>query len=187
MKKQWLLWLGGIVGLSILLTGCANPSEAEVAGQSNVFVSPDYRDVQRVAVLPFQAETQLIGASVSDIFIAELLKFGRYELIERGQLNNVLGETEVALSGLTAGQAAQVGQMLGADAVVLGTVSEYETVAQRGHTLPVVGVNVRMVDAASGRILWSTNHAARGQRGDTLAQHARKVLQAMARDLYRNL
>lgn len=178
---------------SFLVAGCATSTDGPAghfgaAGRSaNVFVTPEHRAVQKVAVLPFRAATELIGASVSDVFVTELLKTRRYELIERSQLANVLGEAEVALSGLTTGQAARLGQMVGADGVIIGTVSEYENVAQRGHVVPVVGVSVRLIDSASGRILWSVDHASQGTRGTSLAQHSRTVVHEMTAALYRQL
>lgn len=174
------------------LTGCATSSGpgahfGSAGRDANVFVTPEHRGVETVAVLPFRAATELIGASVSDIFVTEILKTRRYQLIERSQLSGVLGEAEVALSGLTSGQAAQLGQMAGADAVIIGSVSEYETVAHRGHSLPVVGVSIRLIDSGSGRILWSVDYAERGARGTTLSEHARAVVHEMTAALYRHL
>lgn len=184
-----IVWVGLL--LSMGLTGCAQTGGGAHFGgagrRANVFVTPEHSPVQTVAVLPFRAATELIGSSVSDMFVTEILKTRRYELIERSQLAGVLGEAEVALSGLTTGQAAQLGQMVGADAVIIGTVSEYENVAQRGYTLPVVGVSVRMIDSTSGRILWSVDHAAQGPRGTTLAQHSRSVVHEMTAALYRQI
>ncbi len=175
-----------------LLAGCASPTGPAAhfrgTGESaNVVIRPGHESVRCVAVLPFRAPTELNGNAVSDMFVTQILKMQKYDLIERSQLANVLGEAEVSLSGLTAGQAAQIGLMAGADAVIIGTVSEYETVAYRGNSLPVVGVSVRMIDANSGRILWSIDHAARGARGSTLAEHARAVVLEMVGALYFNL
>lgn len=178
--------------LMIAMAGCVAPGGGSThfgsAGRrANVFVTPEHRTANSVAVMPFRAATELIGTSVSDMFVTELLKTQRYQLIERSQLANVLGEAEVALAGLTAGQAARLGQMAGADAVIIGSVSEYENVAQRGHTLPVVGVSVRMIDSTTSRILWSVDHAAQGPRGMTLAQHSRAVVHEMTAALYREI
>ncbi len=191
MSKWEMVKQGVFAFVALGLAGCAQTGPAGHFGSSgrnaNVFVTPEQRNVQTVAVLPFQAATELIGSSVSDMFVTELLRMHRYQLIERGQLSGVLGEAEVALSGLTSGQAAQLGQMAGADAVMIGSVSEYENIAQRGRALPVVGVSVRMIDSGSGRILWSVDHAERGSRGSTLAEHARAVVHEMTAALYRQV
>ncbi len=170
-----------------LLASCTSSGPSGGGNQPSVFVAPESRSVAKVAVLPFRGPTELIGTSVSDTFGTELMKTRRYELIERSQLSGVLGETEVQLSGLTAGQAAQLGQMLGAQAVVIGTVSEYENMAVRGKPVPVVGINARLIDASSGKILWSVDHASRGGRSDVLAQHARAVVAEMVSSLNRQL
>ena len=183
----------GILSMALAagLAGCASPAGSSSGGagtdEPNVYVAREAANIDKVGMLPFKAATTLIGASVSDMFVTELMKMDRYELVERAQMSGVLGETEVALSGLTAGQAARIGQMAGAQGVVVGTVSEYETVALGGRTYPVVGISIRLIDSATGKILWSVDHSARGAKGDTLAQHARSVVRDMASALGREL
>ena len=185
MKKTVFLTAFALLAMLIVLSGCASPGGN---GRGvNVFVTPGAVGIEKVAILPFRAATELIGASVSDMFVTELMKTGKYQLIERGQLSGVLGETEVSLSGLTSGQAAQLGQMARANAVIIGTVSEYEMMALKGRSLPVVGINVRMIDSTTGRILWSIDHAKRGSRGTMLAQQARTVVNEMTMALSRQL
>jgi len=171
--------------VAALIVGCASSSPG--GGAANVYVALAAGHVRRVAVLPFRAPTELIGTSVSDLFITELMKTTRYEIVERGQLSQVLGETDVQLSRLTAGQAVQLGRLAGADAVVVGTVSEYEMAAQGGRTLPVVGVSVRLIDATTGQVLWSVDHAGRGGSGMTLPGQARAVVHEMVQALHRQL
>ena len=185
-------WTGLIVAaLVAVLAGCAAPSGSSSGGAGtgdpNVYVAREAAEIDKVGMLPFKAATTLIGTSVSDMFVTELMKMDRYELVERSQMSGVLGETEVALSGLTSGQAAQLGQMVGANGVIIGTVSEYETVALGGRSYPVVGITIRLIDCGTGKILWSVDHAARGGRNDTLAQHSRKVVHDMAVALNRHL
>ena len=179
-----------IVIAAAALAGCASPSGGSGGvgtDEPNVYVSPAAAGVDKVGILPFKAATTLIGSSVSDMFVTEMMKIGRYDLVERSQMSGVLGESEVALSGLTAGQAAQVGQMVGANGVIIGTVSEYEMVAQGGRTYPVVGISIRLIDCTTGKILWSVDHAERGGKGVTLAQHSRNVVKRMALALERQL
>ena len=125
------------------LAGCAT-SEEEVyfraaPSRANVYVAPIPSPIKKIAIMPFKAQTELIGTSVSDLFVTEMLRAGRYELVERGQMAKVLSESELALAGLSATRAAEIGTMLGAEGVVLGTVDEYATVAIRGRPYPVVG------------------------------------------------
>jgi curli biogenesis system outer membrane secretion channel CsgG len=182
------------LGLCLALTGCClcggrNRKTADStsgrptvghAGRPDVQHNESARAIRRVAVMPFRAPTELTGWSVSDLFVSELLRQNRYELVERSQLSNVLGEAEVALSGLTAGQAAELGTMLGADGVILGTVGEYEMTARGGKTLPSVGISARLIDCTTGTVVWSVDYSCRARSADvTLTEHARLCVRQM--------
>ena len=157
------------------------------ASDANVYVAPVASSIAKVAVLPFKAPTELIGSSVSDIFVTELLRTRRYTLVERGQIDRVLGETEFALSGLSESAAIEAGRMMGAEGVILGTVDEYATVAHRGRSYPVVGASIRLIDCDTGRVMWSVGHARRSESPlDTLSGHARAVVHEMVSGLVQN-
>jgi curli biogenesis system outer membrane secretion channel CsgG len=181
-----MLW---VVAGAAALAGCASPGDDYFLSQpsgANVCVLAEGRQISKVAIMPFKAPTELIGSSVSDLFVTEMLKAGRYELVERGQMAQVLSESELALAGLSASKAVEVGNMLGADGVIIGTVDEYSTVAQRGRTYPVVGMSVRLIDCKSGKVVWSVDCARKAETRDvTLPQHARAVVHEMVSGLYR--
>ena len=174
----------------VMLAGCAtNKQDAYFLSRpsrANVHVMPVGWDADKVAVMPFKGPTELIGTSVSDMFVIELLRAGRYDLVERSQMAAVLSESELAMAGLSEAKAMEVGNMLGADAVIIGTVDEYGTIANRGNALPAVGVTLRMIDCRSGKVLWSAGHACRAEKSTvTLAEHARDVVHDVAAGLYR--
>lgn len=180
------------VGLAVAVlaaAGCAShPDDAYFRNTStaaNVYVAPGAPAVHKVALLPFKGPTSLAGESVADLWVTEVLRAGRYELVERSRLAQVLGETELALAGLSAARAAEAGAMAGADAVLIGTVDEYGTVAYKGRTLPVVGVTARLVECRTGRVVWSVDHARKGGPGDTLPGVARQVVHEMMAALYK--
>lgn len=169
--------------------GCVSDPGAAYFGavrsHATVYVAPGPCAVERVAVLPFKAPTELIGASVSDIVVTEILKAGRYTLVERSQMGNVLNEAEIALSGLSEKRAAELGRLLGADGVIIGTVDEYATVAERGSTYPVTGVAIRLIECRTGKVLWTAHAARRSETpGVALALHARQVVHDMVAGVY---
>jgi fibronectin type 3 domain-containing protein/TolB-like protein len=180
----------GLLALAGLAAGCASDSRNAYFGgdsKANVYVAPVAQRIDRVAILPFRAATELIGASVADLFVTEFLRAGRYTLVERGQMAQVLSESELALAGLSAAKAVEVGNMLGADGVIIGTVDEYGTVAARGRAIPVIGMTVRMIDCASGKVVWSADLARRADAKDaTLPEHARAVVHEIACGLYQH-
>lgn len=182
-----------VLGAAGLWIAGGTPGHAQDAyfrktkSDANVYVSPVASAISKVAVLPFKAPTELIGSSVSDIFLTELLRAGRYTLVERGQIDRVLGETEIALSGLSESAAIEAGKMLGADGVILGTVDEYGTVAHRGRSYPVVGASIRLIDCDTGRVMWSVGHSRRSESPvDTLSGHARAVVHEMVAAVVQN-
>lgn len=171
-------------------SGCATSQDSryfqQTRSQASVYVSPSHRGIRKVAVMPFKAETELIGSSISDLFVTEMLRAGRYQLVERSQMARVLKESELALAGLSAAGAAEVGGMMGADGVIIGTVDEYGTIAYRGHAYPVVGITVRLIDAKKGNVVWSVDLSKRAKnKQTTLSQHARDVVHEMTAGLYK--
>ena len=176
------------VATVLLISSCATTDEAyflNTESKANVFVAPVPCPIWKVAVMPFKAPTELIGSSVSDMFVTEMLRAGRYELVERSQMSKVLNEAELSLAGLSVAKAAEVGNMLGADGVIIGTVDEYSTVAYRGAAFPVVGITVRLIDCKSGKVMWSVDLAKRtDSKSVTLSEHARVVVHEMTAGLY---
>lgn len=173
-----------------MFSGCASSSHhkyfMETQTDANIYVSPRAPAITKVALLPFRAPTELIGASISDLFVTEMLRAGRYELVERSQMAKVLGETELSLAGLSNAKAIETGKMMGAEGVIVGTVDEYTKVAQRGKTYPVVGVSARLIDCQSGKIIWSVDISKRSKdKYDTLPCHARRVVHEMTAALYK--
>lgn len=199
MKAGWrhgrIGW-GMRMGLVVAVAGCLSVVAASAQGSrhfartktdANVYVAPIASSISKVAVMPFKAPTELIGSSVSDIFVTEMLRARRYTLVERGQIDRVLGETELALAGLSDSAAIEAGRMLGADGVILGTVDEYGTVAHRGRTYPVVGASIRLIDCDTGRVMWSVGHARRSDDPlDTLSGHARVIVHEMVAAVVQN-
>ena len=178
-----------------LALGCASssgrigdPYFADVKSKANVYARQSQAGVLKIAVMPFKASTELIGSSVSDMVVTELLRTQKYQLVERGQMKNVLSETELAMAGLSQAKAVEAAKMLGAEAVVIGTVDEYGTQAKGGDTYAVVGLSIRLIDCATGNIVWSADLAKMADDDDIpLATHARDVVHELVSGLYQNL
>lgn len=183
-----VLCLGLIVGLT---SGCAStrldPYFTENKSEANVYVTPMRSDIAKIAVLPFRGPTELIGSSVSDMFVTEMLRANKYTLVERSQMAGVLSETELSLAGLSELKAVEVAKMLGADGVVIGTVDEYSTQAKSGKTYAVAGVSMRLINCTSGQIIWSADLAKMSESAHVpLSQHGRAVVHEIMCGLYQN-
>jgi curli biogenesis system outer membrane secretion channel CsgG len=123
---------------------------------------------KRVAVVKFEDKSAYgrgrLGGAIREILETELSRSGKFILLTRKELDAVLDEQDLAKSGMVkAGTGARAGEILGANAVVTGVVSQFG-VHQKAATY-VVGasktqtaeatVDVQLIDASSGQILWA--------------------------------
>jgi len=173
---------------SLFLAGCATVDEKyflDTNSKANVYVASGMQEISKIAIMPFKAPTELLGGSVSDIFVTEMLRTHKYTVLERSRMAQVLNESELALAGISAAKATEVGAMMGADAVVLGTVDEYSKVKHGWHEDAFVGMSARMIDCKSGQVIWSVDLARRADdKNTTLAEHTRTVAHEMVAALF---
>jgi TolB-like protein len=146
--------------LLALLAGCAGTTH---------FLSPeaDLPYYERVAVLPFTSLSQdrLAGERVASIFLTELLDRRLAEVVDPGQfaaaMREVRGGTPFTNPWSTA-ELAKLGEAAGVQGIFLGTVREYEMSRTGRESFPLISLEVHMVDAASGRIVWSASRTRKG-------------------------
>jgi hypothetical protein len=149
--------------LFIVLTigGCAGKS-------ATVFLHPEYdfRYVERVAVVPFENQSQEQGAAarVTQVFISELLAQRAFDVIEPGEVSHVLEKySTVRTSQLTKEQIIDIGKQLKAQALIFGSVAEMTSYRSGNSTTNTVTLVVRMVDTQTGETVWSATNTAGGK------------------------
>ena len=134
----------------------------------------------RVAVTAFENKvktpipdaTWKLGEGLAEILTTELVKTGLFIVVERQALGDIVGEQALGQSGLIRGEtAAPTGQLLGAQIVVRGAVTEFEERASGGsgglQSRPLsigggvenahVAIDLRLIDTSSGQVLASHN------------------------------
>jgi len=135
----------------------------------------------RVAVARFGATDRFaqayggwdIGGGLSAQLVTELINTGQVVVVERAILSQIMREQELSASKLvTKETAAQVGQLLGVDYLIVGQVTEFEQKAVGGggragwlagifpkisgeFTAAHVGIDLRIIDTSTGEILRS--------------------------------
>ncbi|MCM1981586.1 CsgG/HfaB family protein [Lyngbya confervoides] len=149
----------------------------------------------RIAVLNFDTATvsqsglryglyDESGASkgISNLLTNELVKEGSYILIERSRVEAVLAEQNFGQSGrVEPSTAAQIGRILGVDAVVIGSITQFHVEEQsRGGSLSGlfglggrqqkqvarVQLATRLVSTATGEILASAEGTGEADKSD---------------------
>ncbi|OGR41707.1 MAG: hypothetical protein A2X35_12590 [Elusimicrobia bacterium GWA2_61_42] len=99
--------------LAAALCGCGAAVKTVVRG--------DFDPAGRIAVMPFSGKDADTGLSLSEAFTTYLMDAG-FEVMERSQLEAVLKEQQISLSGAMAPDAiAKVGRLAGVSAVVTGS------------------------------------------------------------------
>lgn len=147
---------------------------------------PYYGPKKRLAVTKFENKVMgvygnwRLGEGFAEMLTTELMKTGMFIVIERQALKDVLGEQELGQTGLVKQEsAAKVGELLGAQVIVRGVVSEFEMaesgggggIGIAGFRLGVkssnahVAVDIRLVDTTTGQVLYS--HNAEGHAGSS--------------------
>jgi|GEM_PF-1804069 curli biogenesis system outer membrane secretion channel CsgG len=110
-------------------------------------------------------EREIIGRSVTDSFMVEIVKNPMFTVVERNQLESILNEQKISSSGLiNKSDAAKIGKLLGVSAIIMGTINQYSLEKHKKGILGVgvntvlakVAVNVRIVDASTGEILFAS-------------------------------
>ena len=120
-----------------------------------------------MAVVEFENKTAYgarLGTAAADILVTELGRTDRFLLIERAKMSRILEEQKFGLTGaVDSATAAKVGKLLGAAAIVTGAVSQFGVktegtellIAQSKRQVAEAVVDVRIIDAETGQILYS--------------------------------
>lgn len=149
-------------GLATLaLIGCAGKRSAEVTYRDPKM---DFSLVQKVAVLPFENLTTTNTASerVRDVFMTMMQATGSSYVIPAGEVARAVDRTSLARPTMpTAEDVVNLGKVAGADAVITGVVREYGEVRSGSSTAGVVSVSLQMMEAQTGKVVWSAS-ATRG-------------------------
>jgi curli biogenesis system outer membrane secretion channel CsgG len=125
----------------------------------------------RIAVLKIRNESQYghgrLGPSIEDWLVEKLVQSGQFRVVERKELESILAEQELSLSGAVDDKTAvQVGKVLGCQLVVMGAVTDFSIRKSGGEAFFKLGVDVgkttaegtlslRLVNTTTGEILYT--------------------------------
>jgi len=131
-----------------------------------------------------------VGKGISDLLVQQLVTDGKYSVIERNALDKILNEQNFANSDRAdAATAAKIGKVLGVDAVIMGSITQFgrddqnKTYGggavggltskfgiggiQKREAKAVVGITGRMVDTTTGEILAAVTGTGESKRKGT--------------------
>ncbi len=130
-RKQFgmVLLLGSLL-VSLLLPGCASK---KATLKVMVPAEVDVRGVKRIAVVDFRGPENS-GQAVASLLISRLWESGFYTLVERSELQRILEEHAMGMSGVVdVNSAVEAGKLLGVDAIIFGEVTQYNVEDTKEH------------------------------------------------------
>ena len=187
-QKKMFGWCA--VGLFLAFSaGCVTPGTTATVTSGQEAASIDQAQAEayngpkaRIAVAQFKDKTGKgwwtgqIGDGMADQMITALVNTNRYIVLERQLLGNVLSEQDLGASGRVRGEtAAPIGQIEGAELLIVGAVTEFEGAASGaggglggglpgflgaitgGYKKAHMAIDLRVIDARTSRVLAATS------------------------------
>jgi curli biogenesis system outer membrane secretion channel CsgG len=160
-----------IAGLTFILSACAPGTKIRETNTTTVAptqkVESKYTGPKRrIGVVNFENKAPYaqarIGNTATDILITELTKSGKFIVVERDKMDKILDEQKLGQTGaIDPTTAARVGKILGLNAIVTGSISQFGVksegkdflVTQSKQQIVECTVDIRVVDAETGQVL----------------------------------
>jgi TolB-like protein len=131
-----------------------------------------------IAVLPFESKGiggELGGIDLLDKLVTGFVNLNRFKVIERAQLEQILSEQKLGMSGvIDASTAAQIGKGIGVDAVVVGSVTRAQN---------AVTIDARLIDTETAAIITAKDAFSNGMALQNLSQMITDVAAKIKTDL----
>lgn len=142
----------------LLISGCAVTAKSVQSSDAG-------KRIKKIAVLPFynMSRQKDAGKIVANVFVTEMFKSGRFRVEEPGNVvqfmiqerMDTIGEIEIERLKI-------LGKRLSVDAVVVGTVEEFDDGRGGAYPSPTVSITARMIDSSSGQVIWSAQNKKKG-------------------------
>lgn len=135
----------------------------------------DVSKLPSIAILDFSG----YGVSVQEALIitnrigTHFVALGRYQVIERGQIEQILNEQDFQLSGCTTNECAvEIGQLVGAQQILSGSIGKFGT---------VYTIDIKIIDVETGRVNKTTSYDSDGSINLLLTEGVAAVVKQITR------
>ncbi len=148
----------------VLVYGCA--------GSTIKYINPsaNFSYIKKVAVLPLNnySDDKYAGEKVRSALVIDLMSRHVFDVMEQGEVSKAMsllfreeGAEEGRVVPMDKDTLKLLGEKLGVQAIIMGSVNEYSS-SRGGAAANVISISVRMLDAASGTVLWQANTSETG-------------------------
>ena len=189
MKMQRFLpaCVAGLALLAGVLTVPAHPQAAPKRRPRIAILDFDYATVQTASSAMFGTNVD-VGKGIADLLVTGLVKDGTFSIIERKALDKIMTEQNFSNSSRAdPASAARLGKLLGVDAIVVGSITEFGNETKKtnlgggggnwhgfgvggfGHSNSKanVAITARVVDVDTGEILAVADGTGQSSRSST--------------------
>ncbi len=149
-------------------------TEADVEPVSTPPPPGDISSLLTIAILDFEG----IGVSTQEARVltnrlgTHMVQLGRYQVIERGQMEQILQEQDFQLTGCTSNECAvEIGQLIGARQMLAGSFGKLGT---------VYTIDMRIIDVLTGRITRTTSYDIEGSISRLLTEGLAEAVRRIA-------
>lgn len=178
----------GLLAAILVIFVCASALLAGAQRKKRIAIMDfDYATVHSSSAAIFGQDID-IGKGIADLLVNDLVKDGTYSVIERKALDKILAEQNFSNSDrANPASAAKIGKMLGVDAIIVGSITQFGDETQNrniggaggnwhgfgaggfGHkkTKAIVGISARLVDIDTGEILGVADGKGESSRSST--------------------
>lgn len=130
------------------------------------FLNPnfDFSFVEKVAVVPLDnlSDDRQAGVRATRLLITELLSTGAVNVVEPGEVQAALDRTAVRQRIPTTEEVVKLGQALGIQGIITGSVTQSESLRSGTVSIPVVTLDVHMLETETGAAVWAVTHTEKG-------------------------
>ncbi len=160
------------------------------------FINPkfNFSYVERVAVLPFANFSQDIqaGPRATRMMITQLLATGAVDVVEPGEVQAALDKFGARVTTPSSEQIVTLGKELKVQAVVQGSVTQSEVIRSGLVGIPVVSLDVHMIETDTGAAVWAASVTEKGSgwaakilgvAGEPISETTRRAVRAIVSTL----
>ncbi len=142
-----------------------------------IFASAHFLFAQQktnIAILELEADgvTKSEARTLTNKLRGELIKTGRFDVIERSQMKAILDEQGIQQSGCISEECAiKIGQLIGVKEIIAGSVGKIES---------TYVISIRMIDVGKGRVVKNVDEEIAGSLTDVLKAGVHNVARKIA-------
>ena len=182
-----------ILALALVLfgTGCG-------AMRTTQFTNTDFNFgfVERVAIVPLEnlSQDNQAGVRATRLLATQLLSTGAVDVVEPGEVTAALNRLSGASLTPSTEQLVALGKALNVQAIILGTVAQSNSALSGRVSVPVVTIDLHMVEVETGAPVWAATQSQRGSSagarflgtsGEPLAETTRRCTKELVARLVR--